>query len=451
MESTPSTALKRIKDEVPIVVVEVQEGRITTALQTQGSKSTRAKARKDDKITTNSDANSSKSEQKILEILRKSVQPFSDRLDPFAALPISLNRFQEHLVTFYLLYYPRVTYGFSPRLRPHPVASNFSIALTTPACFQVALARSALYRLSLHKYASDAEKRALELAMMQHKGKALSLIRELSTKQSATRKDDLLASMISIGNLDRRNGARQSCETHYVAIRKLLKSTGGPLAVKSVLLSRVMCFFECIYGTSPESYIWDETDLTPLLGRLNGSLLKLWELWKSLSNISGVVERTADFEHECECPPIHSFGVQPGSTLLSLLERQAPEGAEMTEPRRLEMVFQVTCLLTLAMVVLDHATDFRVLQRHMDDLHQTMDDLKLAGQSCNNAMWQIQVNDHTEAHSRRIWQAASYAWVMKHVSYNVQKTLKDWLLSFFKGRPAEKVFRLDAFHFSYAN
>src|SRR5690348_5516410 len=63
-------------------------------------------------------------EEKILALVRRSLQPFSDRLDPFAALPVNLDRFQEHLVSFYLIYYPRVTYGFSPRLRPHPVASN---------------------------------------------------------------------------------------------------------------------------------------------------------------------------------------------------------------------------------------------------------------------------------------------------------------------------------------
>ena len=65
------------------------------------------------------------SDKKILATLRQSLLPFSDRLDPFAALPIVLDRFQEHLVSFYLLYYPKVTYGFSPRLRPHPVATKF--------------------------------------------------------------------------------------------------------------------------------------------------------------------------------------------------------------------------------------------------------------------------------------------------------------------------------------
>ena len=137
-------------------------------------------------------------EEKLLEIVRQSVRPFSDRLDPFAALPVNLDRFQEHLISFYLLYYPKATYGFSPRLRPHPVASNFSIALTTPACFQVIMARSALYRISLNKYATDAEKQSLELAIMRHKGEALRMVRALSIKASPKRKDDLLASIISL-------------------------------------------------------------------------------------------------------------------------------------------------------------------------------------------------------------------------------------------------------------
>lgn len=390
----------------------------------------------------------SNTEQKILDILRRSLQPFSDRLDPFAALPISLDRFQEHLVSFYLLYYPKVTYGFSPRLQPHPVASNFSIALTTPACFQVALARSASYRLSLNKYASEPEKKSLELAVVRHKGEALKIVRSLSTKSDPKRKDDLLASMISLGTFDRRTGSKEASGMHYAAVRKILKATGGPLAVDSVLLSRVMCFFECIYGTSPESYIWDDTDLTRLLNGLNQFLSKLLELWRSLSTIRELTNRPL-VSHEST--PIHSFCLQPDSTLLALVERQPPPGAEITQPRRLEMIFQLTCLLTLAMITMDYADDFRSLQQYMDNLHKTMHDLQLAGQSCNNAMWQIQVNDHSEPHSRRIWRAASYAWIMKHVSYNVQLTLKDWLLGFFTGKSVGKAFRLDSFHFSYAS
>ncbi|KAK5211842.1 hypothetical protein LTR47_003771 [Exophiala xenobiotica] len=388
-------------------------------------------------------------EQKLLAIVRHSVKPFSDRLDPFAALPVNLDRLQEHLISFYLLYYPKATYGFSPRLRPHPVASNFSIALTTPACFQVILARSALYRIGLNKYASDREKDELNMAVIRHKGEALKLVRGLSTTASPNRKDDLLASIISLGTFDRRNGAQDAAGMHYSAVRRILKSTGGPLAVNSVLLSRVMCFFECIYGTSPESYIWDESDLKRLVKGLNGFLLDIRKIWLSLSNISGLTAQTAK-------PPgpvsIHSFGLQPGSALLSLVERQPPADAELTQGRRLEMIFQVTCLLTLGMVVLDSANDFRSLQQYMDGLHKQMADLQLVGQSCNNAMWQMQVDDHSDVHSRRIWRAASFAWVLKHVSYNVQLSLKEWLLAFFKGQlVADKQFRLDPFHFSYAN
>lgn len=390
----------------------------------------------------------SNTEQKILEILRRSLQPFSDRLDPFAALPVSLDRFQEHLVSFYLLYYPKVTYGFSPRLRPHPVASNFSIALTTPACFQVALARSALYRLSLSKYASEAEKSDLELAMVRHKGEAIKLVRDLSLRSDPKRKDDLLASMISLGTLDRRTGAKDTSGLHFAAVRRTLKVTGGPLAVNSVLLSRVMCFFECIYGTSPESYIWDDSDLTRLWKGLNEFLDKVWELWQSLSTIRALTARPLVAHASA---PIHSFNLQPGSILLSLVSRPLPNEAEIPQQRRLELVFQITTLLTLAMITLDFAHDFRTLQQYMDDLHAMMKDLHLQGQSCNNAMWQIQVNDHTDSHSRRIWRAASYAWVMKHVSFGVQLSLKEWLLKFFTGKAVDKKYRLDNYHFSYAS
>lgn len=388
-------------------------------------------------------------EQKVLAIVRHSVQPFSDRLDPFAALPVSLDRLQEHLVSFYLLYYPKVTYGFSARLRPHLVASNFSIALTTPACFQVVLARSALYRISLNKYASEREKETLELTVMRHKGEALRMVRALSVASSPRRKDDLLASMISLGTFDQRTGSKDAAGMHYSAVRRILRATGGPLAVQSVLLSRVMCFFECIYGTSPESYVWDDApDLVRLLDGLSGFLAQLWEFWQSLSTINALASRLSKSRGPT---PVHSFGLRPGSALLSLVERQPAPDAEQTQPRRLELIFQLTCLLTLGAVTVDLADDVRALQAYMDGLRRQMDRLQLAGQSCNNAMWQMQVNDHSHAHSRRIWRAASYVWVLKHVSYDVQLSLKRWLLAFLKGRPvATNVFRLDAFHFSYA-
>ena len=395
-------------------------------------------------------------EQKLLEIVRYSLQPFSDRLDPFAALPVNLDRFQEHLISFYLLYYPKATYGFSPRLRPHPVASNFSIALTTPACFQVIMARSALYRISLNKYTTEKEKASLELAVIRHKGEALKLVRLLSTKASPKRKDDLLASIISLGTFDRRSGSQETAGMHYQAVRRILKSTGGPLAVNSVLLSRVMCFFECIYGTSPESYIWDDSDIKRLVNGLNNFLHNLRDFWKSLSIISTLKAESDEGKgkgkgkgKEPKVKPVHSLGLKPGSTLLTLVARQAPKETELTQQRRLELVFQLTCLLTLGMIAIDLATDFRELKVYMDGLHKSIEHLQLAGQSCNNAMWQIQVNDHTDAHSRRIWRAASFTWVMKHCSYDVQSSMKEWLLAFLTGQPVEKAFRLNSFHFSY--
>lgn len=388
---------------------------------------------------------SSSSQQNILNIVRQSLIPFSDRLDPFAALPVTLDRFQEHLVSFYLLYYPKVTYGFSPRLQPHPVATNFSIALTTPACFQVALARSALYRISLSKFSTPSEERALEMAVMRHKGEALKLVRGLSTASNPKRKDDLLASIISLGTLDRRTGASSSAGMHYAAVRRILKVTGGPLAVRSLLLSRVMVFFECIYGTSPESYVWDQSDLPRLLKDLNQFLDRISRLQKSSSDINALREDSNASDK------LHTLCLKPGSTLLSIVSKQPKDPSDIKHPQRLELICQLTCLLTLAAIMLDHSNSYETLRTYMNNLHKMIDDLKLAEFSSNNVMWQIQINDHSDKHSRRIWRAASYAWVMKHTTYNVQNMMKDWLLHFLTGKPFEKPLRLDPFHFSYAN
>ena len=516
-------------------------------------------------------------EQKILQLLRYSLLPFSDRLDPFAALPVTLDRFQEHLVTFYLLYYPKVTYGFSPHLRPHPVATNFSIALTTPACFQVALARSALYRLSLGKYAGVAEKKSLEVAMVSHKGEALKHVRQLNAKPlSPARKDDLIASIISLGTLDRRTGASNTAGMHYMAVRRILKATGGPLAVRSLLLSRVMVFFECIYGTSPDSYIWDSSDLKGLTSEFNTFLAKVWELWKPLSTMDHLApprrkpssDSRASSSRPQEATSLSSttdplsFYLAPDTPLHIILTRSpipsTSTSAEPTPLQRLEQVNQLVCLITIASLFLDHlsSSNFASLTMAMVELNRTIIGLcpkkhsqepqkqeqahrrssstnldptpalsststssasttkpsispytsntsraraplsrpTSGGDSfgtpprplssfanpeppdpnsipaprplapgpaptasstadpkpvppqpfrpsidattvnASNVMWTLHISDHSAQHTRRIWSCAAYAWVTKYLSYNMQSSLKEWLVRFLEGQ-----------------
>jgi hypothetical protein len=214
-----------------------------------------------------------------------------------------------------------------------------------------------------------------------------------------------------------------------------------------------MCFFECIYGTSPESYIWETSDLQRLVHSLNVFLKQLREQWKRLSdnNTDSEAERSERKEKQVRTKPKPFRGLQPESMLLEAVDRRPPAEAELNEQTKLEMVFQLTCCLTLVMIVMDFAHDLPQLQAYISGLHQSIEDLKLGGQSCNNAMWQIQVNDHSAAHSKRIWRAASFVWVMKHCSYAIQSSLKEWLLDFLTGKPAGGEYRLDPFHFSYAN
>ena len=286
--------------------------------------------------------------------------------------------------------------------------------------------------------------------MMRHKGAALRHIRHLSAKARPSCKDDLLASIISVGTLDRRTGARDTAGMHFMAVRRLLKSSGGPLAVKSLLLSRVMVFFECIYGTTPQSYIWDENDLHGLIQEYNGFLQRLWNFWKSLSAISHLRTEPSDTQ------PLHPICLRPDSILLAIVSRYpGPADAspdQILPQHRLELICQLTCLITLASIVLDYANEFADLQTYMDSLHQMIEDLKLAGQSSNNVMWQIQINDHSDDHTKRIWRSASYAWVTKHTPWNIQIQMKAWLLDFLTGEQVEKKkpWRLDPFHFSYA-
>jgi hypothetical protein len=277
--------------------------------------------------------------------IRQNLLPCSDRFDPFAALPTNLDRFQEHLISFYLFHYPHATYGFSPRLQPHPVASNFKIALTTPACFQTILARAALYRGSLKTYSSDKEKKSLELAMLRHKVEAIRLVHGTSVQYNKSKepklKDDLLASIMALGNLDRRSGSASSADMHYTAIRRILKATGGPLAIHNPMLNRVAVFFECIYGTSPQSYIWEKADFARLLNGTNDFLRQIREVSIEPSASDKGKGTFRDDSPDGTSPG--AFSLKQESALYICLSKEPRDPYNLTRADRLEIIWQLTC------------------------------------------------------------------------------------------------------------
>ena len=388
--------------------------------------------------------------------LRQNLLPCSDKFDPFAALPTNLNRFQEHLISFYLFHYPHATYGFSSRLKPHPVATNFAIALTTPACFQTILSRAALYRGSLKTYGSDKEKNALELAMLRHKVEAIRLVHGTSVQWNQSKepklKDDLLASIMALGNLDRRSGSVDSAGMHYTAIRRILKATGGPLAISNPMLARVSVFFECIYGTSPNSYIWEKADFATLLNASKDFLRQIQKVWGEPPTTGKCKGKGRLKSESPECAPRSTFTLDQDSVLCTCLSKGPRDPSNLTRQDCLELIWQLTCLLMLAAIVVDYHEDPDGLQAYVDNIDKVVNDLQLSvTETSNNIMWLIQINDLTEAHSKRILRSAESAWICKHLKYEMQVSLKEWLLQFLTGQTITHPFILDVFHFSYAS
>jgi hypothetical protein len=386
--------------------------------------------------------------------IRQGLLPCSDRFDPFASLPTNLDRFQEHLISFYLFHYPHATYGFSPRLKPHPVASNFKIALTTPACFQTILSRAALYRGSLKTYGSDKEKKSLELAMLRHKVEAIRLVHGTSVEYNKSKepklKDDLLASIMALGNLDRRSGSASSADMHYTAIRRILKATGGPLAIHNPMLNRVSVFFECIYGTSPQSYIWEKADFARLLNGTNDFLREIRKVSIEPSASDKGKGNVRDDSLDDTSPG--AFSLRQESTLYFCLSREPRDPSNLTRADRLEIIWQLTCLLLLATIVIDYHDDPEQLEAYMSNLYKGVEDLQLsATETSNNIMWITQVSDLSEAHSKRILRSAESGWICKHLKYEMQVSLKRWLMQFLAGEKMEEQFIFDLFHFSYAS
>jgi hypothetical protein len=385
---------------------------------------------------------------------RQNLLPCSDKFDPFASLPTSLNRFQEHLISFYLFHYPHATYGFNPRLKPHPVATNFTIALTTPACFQTILSRAALYRGSLKTYGSDKEKKALELAMLRHKVEAIRLVHGTSVQYNKSKepklKDDLLASIMALGNLDRRSGSADSADMHYTAIRRILKATGGPLAINNPMLNRVSVFFECIYGTSPQSYIWEKTDFPRLVAGTNDFLQQI----RKVSNEPPATEKGKGKlrAESLAVPFLSAFCLRQETALYICLSKGPHDSSNPTRQDHLELIWQLTCLLMLASIVTDYRDAPDRLQAYMSNIYKVVEDVKLSpAETSNNLMWLIQISDLSEEHSKRILRSAESAWICKHLKYDMQAILKRWLLQFLTGHKMEQPLILDIYHFSYAS
>jgi hypothetical protein len=156
-------------------------------------------------------------------------------------------------------------------------------AMNAPACFQVILARSALYKKSAGQYGTILERAELDTAIVEHKTHAIHRIQQLSKMKDNTgpgSQDELVASIISLGTLEMRMGSTESGDVHYSAVRRLLKSIGGPMNIRDLRLTRVMCFFECIYGTPRNSYIWEKDDFGGILERFNEYLAQIYEIWK---------------------------------------------------------------------------------------------------------------------------------------------------------------------------
>lgn len=267
--NTPRSAAGGMIPRPPLPVVPATASSVSSATHSWDSQTVVGEESDEERKSMQQKA----SQRKILP------RDVSDKLEPFEAMPVPLDRFAEALVSFYLLQYPKATYVFNQNLNPHPVYTNFAIAMNAPACFQIILARSALYKMSAGQYGTTLEKAELETAVVEHKTNAIHRVRHLSA-QKVTDKDELIASIIALGTLDMRMGSTASADVHYSAVRRLLKDIGGPMNIRDIRLKRVMCFFECIYGTVRNSYIWETADFDGILEKFNQYLAEMWEMWK---------------------------------------------------------------------------------------------------------------------------------------------------------------------------
>jgi hypothetical protein len=215
------------------------------------------------------------------------------------------------------------------------------------------------------------------------------------------------------------------------------------------MLNRVSVFFECIYGTSPQSYIWEKGDFPRLLAASNDFLRQI----RKVSNESPATEKgKGKLIAESDAIPFPgAFCLRQETTLYTCLSKGPHDLFNLTRQDCLELIWQLTCLLMLAAIAIDYRDDPNQLQAYMGNIYKVVEDVKLSpAETSNNIMWLIQISDLTQEHSKRILRSAESAWVCKHLKYGMQAALKTWLLQILTGHKMEQPFILDVYHFSYA-
>lgn len=392
-------------------------------------------------------------ESQILAMVRRSIHPHMQGLGALSALPFALDSLEAGLVTTYLSDYPEAAYGFSPTLQPHPMATILASTLQKQACLHFVIARAAGYRLSAHQFASSREQGDLEVAMITHRGEAIQSVRTLSGRSARGTEDLLMASIVGLGFLDSGAGAEDTALMHFKAARRMLKSMGGPLKFRNVLLSRALLHFECTHRPTSQSYLWDPEDFSHLHHEMNGFFGKLQSMWISLTgqNARSPQWSTSGSIVEAGQPLCHDLVLREGSVVRECLSRSPQDRSSPTQQDRQEMIFQLTSLLTICAVLVDKRLDPQAMQDYIDSVLEMIERSQVQGLPSNNIMWLLQINDHSQEHTKRIWAAAGWVWVLKHVNFNVQCMVRDWLMLFLTGKAPVRQLKLDSFAFSYAS
>lgn len=389
----------------------------------------------------------------LLDTIRQSLYTCSELLTSTEA-PFPLDAFDESLLSRFMADYLHGRYGLIPRLKPHPMAASLAIAMSHPACLHLMLAHAAQYALFSRKIHFPSEQRQLEVVMMNHRGEALQLIRSASVEAArGEHSEPLMASIFALGLLDAYAFGEDTAVVHFRAASHILNPTGDPSVIPSPWLTRVIAYFECGFrGTA--SLIWDKPNFNRWHMDLNAFFGKLWCLQRPAAPRPLHGRRGSN--QKLLTPRLRSnqsstSSLQPNSILFDCLSRKPLDITNPTQQDRHEIVFQLMCLLILSDVVIGLQSNPPALQAYLTSVHEMVASAQLQNQSCNNIMWLIEVNDQSDAHTARVWAAIGRIWILRHVNFNVQNMVKDWLMTVLTGKPTTRPLKLDSFAFSYAS
>ncbi|KAE8350316.1 hypothetical protein BDV28DRAFT_43280 [Aspergillus coremiiformis] len=290
-----------------------------------------------------------------------------------ASVPLSGFSIVEYLISTNILQDLSSTWGVSPAVCPGPANLSHSLSRASDVLESILRANLAFHWVDFNSWTTAEQKRNMKIAALTYRGQAIELAQkelfrcreslyigrgspQLSSSQ--TDREIAFGIVLRLLQLDYRF-ARSDVHSHFAACRQLLRGsavdspTQGQNTIEHLAsiirnphLHHLMITFESINCT-PDSVIWDDTDLIFLTRRL-------YEFVNRLNTCNkATMESTALHDSHCLAPP----RVSPSTIVWRCLTKKPASLPSNIYRDVSESSAQIGALLLICSVFLDYEED----------------------------------------------------------------------------------------------